>query len=111
MQSLSPHAKSASAGGLPTRPRQTHALMIAIALAIVSCVAGSPALASSTTAAIKKIARIYAQDSIQTGGSISGNSPAHLRAITPAFTVACSSTRKPPSLWLLSRERWARAPL
>jgi len=45
--------------------------MIALALALASCAVGSSASAANSTAStIKKIAKIYAQDSIQTGGSV-----------------------------------------
>lgn len=62
--------RPASGAAIPTRPRQRYTLMLALALAIALCTAGSSASANSTTAAIRELARIYAQDSIQTGGSI-----------------------------------------
>ena len=63
--------RSGYSAGLPTRPRRCRALVIALAIAIASCSAGSSASASdSTTAIIQQIAKVYAQDSIQTGGSI-----------------------------------------
>jgi len=63
--------RSAYGAELVTRPRPCRALMIVLAIAIASCAAGSSAAASdSTTATIQKIAKTYAQDSIQTGGSV-----------------------------------------
>ncbi|MGH7780116.1 MAG: serine hydrolase domain-containing protein [Candidatus Binataceae bacterium] len=50
--------------------RRRRALLIAIAIVIVFCAAGSAAWANSTSATIKRIAKTYARDSIQTGGSI-----------------------------------------